>query len=117
MSDPGGATVPVARARDVAEATIWVDTLRQAGIQAASYESRPSAGALGGATMAVGWEAMILVHKRDIVSARNLIAEMGGARALTPVPDDTAPSTGLTVWITIGGVVLVALALVAAVMR
>ncbi len=87
-------TVVVARTGDPIEAQIWVDMLRDEGIQAATYE-QGLRGALGGAsTMGIRATHHILVRREDIVAARNVIAESGGAHQLAPVPgeDDDAGS-------------------------
>lgn len=81
-------TVVVARTGDPIEAQIWVDMLRDEGIQAASYE-QSIRGALGGAsTLGIRGTHHILVRHEDIAAARNVIAESGGARHLAPVPGD-----------------------------
>lgn len=87
-----GSTVVVARTGDPIEAQIWVDMLRDEGIQAASYE-QSIRGALGGAsTLGIRGTHHILVREEDIVAARNVIAESGGAHQLAPIPagDDDA---------------------------
>ncbi len=87
-------SIVVARTTDPIEAQIWVDMLRDEGIQAATYE-QSMRGALGGAST-LGFRSThhILVRHEDIVGARNLIAEVGGAHQLAPVPgnDDEAGS-------------------------
>jgi hypothetical protein len=81
-------SIVVARTSDPIEAQIWVDMLRDEGIQAATYE-QSIRGALGGAST-LGFRSThhILVRHEDIVGARNLIAEVGGAHQLAPVPGD-----------------------------
>lgn len=83
------ATAVVARANDPIEANIWVDALRDAGIQAAAFETGAGA-ALGGAT-AHGFAAYpIVVARDDLAHARNVIADLAGGAALAPFPNDEA---------------------------
>lgn len=80
-------TVVVASARSVVEATIWVDALRHAGIEAATFE-RGVGGALGGAALG-GWAAYpVVVARGDIAPARNILSELAGAGVLAPIGDD-----------------------------
>jgi hypothetical protein len=78
--------VTVAEASDPVEAAIWVDALRDAGIEAQSYE-RGVGAALGGA-MTIGASVYpIVVAAEQLGAARNVVAELGGAGALSPYRD------------------------------
>lgn len=106
--DHEGAAV-VAEASDEAEARIWVDALRDEGIEAAFVE-RGAGGALGGASL-FGAAWAVLVPRARIAEARGVITELGGAHALvasrTPAEERArARRAFLTV---AGGVLLVAL--------
>ncbi len=84
-----GARVVVAEASDPVEAAIWVDALKAAGIDAASFE-RGVGAALGGAATP-GWAVYpVLVAAADIGAARNVVAEFAGGTALAPIPDAAA---------------------------
>ncbi|MGI8927661.1 MAG: hypothetical protein ACR2HN_13615 [Tepidiformaceae bacterium] len=79
--------VVVAQAGDAVEAAIWVDALRDAGIEAGSFE-RGVGAALGGAATP-GWAVYpVLVAMDSLEAARSVIAELGGAAALSRWPDD-----------------------------
>ncbi len=81
-----GRPVVVAEARDVVEAQIWIDALRDAGIPATTFE-RGVGAALGGA-MTAGWARYpVLVPQGEMAAARNVVAELGGAAFLAPVAD------------------------------
>lgn len=80
------APVVVAQTADAIEAQIWVDMLRDSGIQSTTFEQSPR-GALGGAsTLGFRTSHPILVRHHDLVPARNVIAEAGGASHLAPIP-------------------------------
>lgn len=83
------ATVTVAETKDAVQAGLWVDSLRRAGIKAAVYE-RGVGGALGGAETWGFSVHRVIVGYHDLAEARNIIAELGGASALTPYrsPDE-----------------------------
>jgi hypothetical protein len=115
-----GTTVVVARTGDAIEAQIWVDMLRDEGIQAATYE-QSIRGALGGAsTLGIRGTHHILVRHEDIVAARNVIAESGGAHQLAPIPgdnDDAASKAARAlVYALVGAAIFFALFVVFAVM-
>lgn len=78
--------VVVAVSGDAIQATIWRDALADAGITAAVVERGMSA-ALGGAT-SVSATYHVLVDREAVGDARNVIAELGGAMSLAPLPDD-----------------------------
>jgi len=79
----------VAEASDAIEAAIWVDALRAAGVEAASFE-RGVGSALGGA-VAPGWARFpVLVPAADLGTARNVIAELAGGAVLAPYRDAAA---------------------------
>lgn len=75
----------VAKASDQVEAQIWLAALRDAGIEAATFEVGVGA-ALGGAVTGIA-RFPILVARRDLAGARNVIADLDGAARLAPVPD------------------------------
>ncbi len=109
----GGRTVVVAEAGDPVQAQIWLDALRDAGIQATSFE-RGVGAALGGA-MTSGWARYpVLVAEGEMAAARNVVAELGGAGLLAPVGDPAAArrrqSRALLV---VGGIVAVVVVLAA----
>ena len=107
--------VIVAQAAELVQAQLWVSALRDAGIEAATFE-RGVGAALGGAT-AVGATYPVLVQRRDLVAARNVIAEMGGAPALAPLAEpETARSARARAAATVG-LVAVAGALAALIAR
>jgi len=84
-----GGRVVVAEAADPVQAAIWVDALKAAGIEAASFE-RGVGAALGGA-VTPGWAVYpVLVAAADIGGARNVVAELAGGTALAPIPDSDA---------------------------
>ena len=112
--DHEGAVI-VAEAGDVAEARIWVDALRDDGIEAAFLERGPG-GAVGGASL-FGVSYAVLVPRARIAAARNVIAELGGGRAL--VAYRTAGEErerSRRAFLTVGGAILL-VALVAVVVR
>jgi hypothetical protein len=84
-----GRTVVVAEAADAIEAGIWLDALREAGIEARWFE-RGAGAALGGATLAGVVSYPVVVPAEAIGSARSVIANLGGARNLAPVSDAEA---------------------------
>lgn len=77
------ATVIVAVAQNPAEAQIWVDALRDEGIEAGTYQRGPAA-AFGGGRLVFS-DYPVLVAADNIGSARNVIAELGGASMLSAV--------------------------------
>jgi hypothetical protein len=82
----GPFAVVVAEAEDAVEAAIWVDALRQAGIEATAFE-RGVGAALGGASPP-GWVAYPVVVSSDRIGpARDVIAELAGGSVLAPFRD------------------------------
>jgi len=79
-------TVLVAEAGDPIQAQIWVDALRDAGIEAGTFE-RGVGAALGGAVTTGVSRFPVVVARQDLVAARNLIAELDGAVHLAPIDD------------------------------
>ena len=79
-------TMVVAEAPDPIQADIWISALRDAGIQAAAFE-RGVGSALGGAVTAGIARYPIIVAETDLGAARNVIAELGGASAISPFRD------------------------------
>jgi hypothetical protein len=105
--------VVVAEASDPVTAAIWVDALRDAGIAAHSFEQGVGA-ALGGAAT-YGARFPVIVRRQDIAQARNVIADLDGARALAPYRDESDIRAGqsralLAAAAIAGAVVLAALA-------
>ncbi len=78
--------VVVARTSDGIQAQLWVDMLRDEGLDASTYTQGVQA-ALGGAS-GVGIH-LVLVHREHVGDARNIIAEAGGASALAPIPGES----------------------------
>jgi len=105
-------TVIVAEAGDRVEADIWVDALRQAGIEAGTYE-RGVGGALGGAVTTGFARFPILVSATDLARARNVIADFSGTGALAPIRHEGAARESqrralFVVGCIMGGIVLLA---------
>lgn len=80
------APVMVAVAQNPAEAQIWVDALRDAGIEAGTYQRGPAA-AFGGGRLVFSDYPVLVAHE-NIGDARNVIAELGGAGALSALAVD-----------------------------
>ena len=77
---PGPSPMVVALANDPVEAAIWVDALRDAGIEAVTFEQGVGA-ALGGTS--TSWSKHpVLVDESRLGDARNVIADLGGAGQL-----------------------------------
>lgn len=100
MSDRKGPVV-VARAEDGAQAQIWVDMLRDEGIDATSFE-QGIRGSLGGAS---GFHSryLILVRREQFGEARSVIAEAGGATNLAELPAEDGASASMTRALLIAG--------------
>ena len=79
-------TVVVAEAPDPIQADIWLDALRHAGIECATFE-RGVGAALGGAVTSGSAVYPVVVAEKDLGAARNIIANMSGASAIAPVRD------------------------------
>lgn len=107
--------VPVASAANSVEAQIWVDMLRDEGIRAAAVESGVHA-AFGGAALPAT-SVVVLVDRTDLVSARNVIAESGGASALRPVSTSAEPPARTLRLLGLAAGAAIALLLLIAVMR
>ncbi|MEP7215736.1 MAG: hypothetical protein ABI782_05735 [Anaerolineaceae bacterium] len=108
-----GAVAVVAEAGDLLEATIWVDALHAAGINARSYE-RGVGAALGGAVTTGVAGFPVVVSREDLGQARSVIADMGGTASFAPIeaPGERgrAQQRGLTlVGLIVGGALLIAL--------
>lgn len=73
----------VAEAADPVQAHIWVDALRQAGIEANTFEQGAGA-ALGGAALHYLAAYPVVVRSDSLAAARSVIAEMSGAGVLAP---------------------------------
>ncbi|MCZ2109055.1 MAG: DUF2007 domain-containing protein [Dehalococcoidia bacterium] len=86
MSGARRTTVVVAEAADPVQAEIWVDALRDAGIDAATFE-RGVGAALGGAVTSGVSRFPVVVATTDVVAARNIITELDGADYLAPFRD------------------------------
>jgi hypothetical protein len=76
----------VAEARDPVQAGIWIDALERAGIPATSFE-RGVGAALGGASTPGSAVYPVVVGRDDVIAARNVIADLGGAAFLAPLSD------------------------------
>ncbi len=103
----------VAEAGDSLEATIWIDALQAAGIDARTFE-RGVGAALGGAVTMGFARYPLVVGREDLAQARSIIAEMGGAASLSPieVPGERqlAQQRGLILaGLIVGGALLIAL--------
>lgn len=81
--------VAVATASDAITASIWVDALHRAGIEAGVFERSASA-ALGGAAMPGFSVFPVLVDREALGTARSVIADLAGASVLEPLPDQEA---------------------------
>lgn len=79
----------VAVGRNAIEASIWVDALRAAGIDARSFEQ--SAGAALGAADVFAARFPVFVPAEEIGRARSVIAELAGGSVLAPVNGGAAP--------------------------
>lgn len=100
------ATIVVAQASDEIEAAIWVDALRDAGVKAATFE-RGVGAALGGTT--TPWSSYpVVVAEEDLLTARNVIAELGGAGSLAPYHDPAAVRERQSRVLVVGVVTIVA---------
>jgi hypothetical protein len=84
-----GRAVVVARAPDIVAAQIWVDALRDEGIEARLFEQSPGA-ALGGAITTGIAQFPLLVRETDFAAARAVIARLAGMEPLQPLPDEAA---------------------------
>jgi hypothetical protein len=81
--------VPVATAPDIVAAQIWVDALKDEGIEARLFEQGPNA-ALGGA-ITTGWTRYpVIVAEDDFTRARTVIGRLAGMHVLQPLPDSEA---------------------------
>jgi hypothetical protein len=103
--------VPVAESQSEIEAELWASALRDAGLRAAVVEVGPG-GAFGGAVPLPGWVFYrVLVNDSDVAAARNIIADLDGARALTPIREfDGDPLARRVVWLVGAGLVFMTLA-------
>jgi len=72
----------VAEAVDPVQAQIWVDALRQAGIEATTFEQGAGA-ALGGAALHYLATYPVVIRSDSLAAARSVIAEMSGAGVLS----------------------------------
>lgn len=79
----------VAVGRNAIEASIWVDALRSAGIDARSFEQ--STGAALGAADVLAARFPIFVPAGEIGRARSVIADLAGGSVLAPLPGDLSP--------------------------
>ena len=75
--------VVVAEADDPVQAHLWVDALRQAGIEAATFEKSAGA-AFGGAALHYLAVYPVVVRSGSLAAARSVIAEISGAGVLSP---------------------------------
>ena len=79
--------VVVATAPDFIAAQIWVDALKDEGIEARLFEQSPGA-ALGGAVTTGIARFPVLVGDDDFAHARAIIGRLAGMEVLQPLPDD-----------------------------
>ena len=110
-----GSSAVVATAGDAIEAEIWVAALRDAGIEAATFERGPGA-ALGGAT--VPWASYtVIVPASRLAAARNVLAELAGASVLAPyrAPSDVRDQRQIILKFALG--IVIAAILLALVLR
>jgi hypothetical protein len=105
--------VVVAEAPDVVAASIWVDALQRAGIEAGMFEKGVGA-ALGGAVTPGMARYAVVVPRHAFVGARNVIAELGGAARLVPYRDARHDSAALRRGLGIALAVLAAILLAGA---
>jgi len=109
----GEGTALVAEAADGIQAQIWVAALREVGIEAATFE-RGVGAALGGAMTSGLSRFPVIVARRDLLAARNVIADLGGAVHLAPVDyPERQRDAGLRALVTVivAAVVVLAIAL------
>ncbi len=98
-------TVVVARTRDPIEAQIWVDILRDDGMQAAVFE-QGARGALGGASL-YGSIQNIVVRRTQFERAREIIADADGTHALIPLQEASeSRDRMIRALLTVGGVAI-----------
>ncbi|HXU24600.1 MAG TPA: hypothetical protein VN697_11275 [Tepidiformaceae bacterium] len=109
-------TVIVAESADRVEAEIWLDALRSAGIPAAIFERGPGA-AMGGAMAPAFARYPVLVSRSNFAPARNVIADMAGGSALSPVRDSLASSRASLNAVLVMGVVAVGIIVVGVLFR
>lgn len=83
----GDSAVVVAATSDPVAANLWLNELRAAGVEAAVMEQGHGA-ALGARGLPLLTSYAVLVPRRELARARSLIAELGGAAFLAPVPAD-----------------------------
>ena len=79
--------VVVATAPDFVAAQIWVDALKDEGIEARLFEQSPGA-ALGGAVTTGIARFPVLVPEDDFAQARAVVGRLAGMEVLQPLPDD-----------------------------
>ncbi len=81
------AAVVVAETSDPVAANLWVNELRAAGVEAAVME-RGHGAAFGARGLPLLTSYAVVVPRRELARARSLIADLGGAAFLSPVPGD-----------------------------
>ena len=94
--------IMVAEASEPIERGIWLDALRQAGIEATTFE-RGVGAAIGGAQSIAPTSYPILVPSARIADARNIIAELAGAERLVPAASAAEQVSRVQRW-TIAGI-------------
>ena len=100
------ATTVVAEARDPVQAQIWLDALRQGGIEAATFE-RGVGAALGGAVTSAFAVYPVIVAEADLGAARSIIAALSGASAIAPLRHrDEVRASQRRALLTVGAVVV-----------
>jgi hypothetical protein len=96
--------VVVAETADEVEAHLWAGALRDAGLRSEVLMRGP-AGALGGVVAFPASSFQVLVQRGALETARNVIAELGGARRLMPVAPASAGNPMRIAWLMGGAIV------------
>ncbi len=92
MGNSSTGRIVVAEAPDAVTAAIWVDALRDAGLDATTF-SRGHGAAFGGAEAFSTYP--VLVAETSITAARAVIVELDGSSKLAPIPDREADARRL----------------------
>ncbi|MEX2081756.1 MAG: hypothetical protein WEC33_09080 [Dehalococcoidia bacterium] len=92
------------------QAQIWIDALRDAGLEAGTFERGPGP-ALGGAVTPGFAAYVVIVRRTEVARARSVIAEISGGEVLAPLPDEQEESRRraaalLTVGLVVGVILL-----------
>src|SRR5690606_39260074 len=89
----------VAETSDLAEANVWLDALRDAGL-AANLVERGAGAAFGGAHLPFGVSFRLITDEAHLDRARSIIADLGGARKIAPYrdADEAGQRTTSLIW-------------------